>query len=70
MENAFGNRIATFLERWRIGLLALGLIIAAFSWPLSQQLHLDWQLDRMFAPDDPLVESYHRLEERFEAMKL
>ncbi len=65
MENAFGNRIATFLLQWRIALLALGVIVAIASWPLAQRLHLDWQLDRMFAPGDPLVESYHRLEERF-----
>lgn len=47
----------------------LALVIAAVlflvSWPAAQRLALDWQLDRMFPHGDPLVASYHRLEERF-----
>ena len=65
MENAFGNWIATKLDRWRTILLLIGVVIGAFSLPLSRTLRLDWQLDRMFAPGDPLVSSYHRLEDRF-----
>lgn len=65
MENAFGNWIATKLDRWRTILLLIGVVIGAFSLPLSRTLRLDWQLDRMFAPGDPLVNSYHRLEDRF-----
>ncbi len=65
MENLFGNWIATQLIRWRTILLLIGVIAGALSLPLSRTLRLDWQLDRMFAPGDPLVTSYHRLEERF-----
>ena len=65
MENVFGNWIASHLERWRWLLLAIGLVVGAVSLPLSLTLRLDWQLDRMFPPGDELVESYHRLEDRF-----
>ncbi len=47
----------------------LGLVVAAvlflISLPAAQNFSLDWQLDRMFPAGDPLVASYHRLEERF-----
>ena len=47
----------------------LGLVIAAVlflvSLPAAQNFSLDWQLDRMFPTGDPLVASYHRLEQRF-----
>lgn len=65
MENAFGNWIAAYLNRWRTFLLLIGVVVGALSLPLSRTLRLDWQLDRMFAPGDPLVSSYHRLEDRF-----
>lgn len=47
--------------------LALLLATALFfaSWPAANRFSLDWQLDRMFPAGDPLVASYHRLEERF-----
>ncbi len=65
MENVFGNWIARHLERWRWLLLLIGVVMGAASLPLSRTLRLDWQLDRMFPPGDALVESYHRLEDRF-----
>ena len=65
MENAFGNWIASYLDRWRTILLLIGVLIGMISLPLSRTLRLDWQLDRMFAPGDSLVTSYHRLEDRF-----
>jgi len=65
MDNAFGNWIATYLDRWRTILLLIGVILGTVSLPLSRTLRLDWQLDRMFAPGDSLVTSYHRLEDRF-----
>lgn len=47
----------------------LALVVAAvlflISLPAAQNFSLDWQLDRMFPAGDPLVASYHRLEERF-----
>ncbi len=65
MENAFGNWIASKLDRWRTMLLLIGIVVGAASLPLSRTLRLDWKLDRMFAPGDSLVTSYHRLEDRF-----
>ena len=65
MENSLGNWIATYLDRWRTVLLLIGVVLVAISLPLSRTLRLDWQLDRMFAPGDPLVASYHQLEDRF-----
>lgn len=47
----------------------LGLVFSALlylaSWPLAQQFSLDWKLDRMFPTGEPLMASYHRLENRF-----
>ncbi len=47
----------------------LALILAAVmflvSLPAAMRFSLDWKLDRMFPPGEPLVESYHRLEKRF-----
>ena len=47
----------------------LALLVAALlfliSLPTAQNFSLDWQLDRMFPTGDPLVASYHRLQERF-----
>ncbi len=47
----------------------LSLLVAAVlflvSLPAAQNFSLDWQLDRMFPTGDPLVASYHRLEQRF-----
>ncbi len=65
MGNVLGNWIATYLDRWRTILLLVGVVVGAASLPLSQALRLDWKLDRMFAPGDLLVTSYHRLEDRF-----
>ncbi|MCC6509090.1 MAG: MMPL family transporter, partial [Pirellulaceae bacterium] len=47
----------------------LALLVAAalflVSLPAARKFSLDWQLDRMFPAGDPLVASYHRLEQRF-----
>ncbi len=65
MDNANSERLASWLDRWNSICLVAGLVLAVVCWPLSRSLELDWQLDRMFAPGDSLVASYHRLEERF-----
>jgi uncharacterized protein len=47
-----------------LGLIA-AVALALISLPLARGLRMDWQLDRMFASGDPLVDSYHRLQARF-----
>ncbi len=60
-----GQRIAKLLEQYHRLLLALAAAIACVSLPLSRRLQLDWQVAGMFAPGDPLVASYERLQQRF-----
>lgn len=45
--------------------LAVAAVLFLISLPAAQNFSLDWQLDRMFPAGDPLVASYHRLEQRF-----
>lgn len=45
--------------------LVIAAVLFLAAWPSAQHLTFDWQLDRMFPHGDPLVASYHRLEERF-----
>ncbi len=45
--------------------LVVAAVLFAISLPAAQNFSLDWQLDRMFPAGDPLVASYHRLEQRF-----
>ncbi len=45
--------------------LVVATVLFVASLPVASQFSLDWQLDRMFPPGDPLVASYHRLQERF-----
>ena len=39
--------------------------MAIVSLPLASRLKLDWRVEQMFPPGDPLVDSYTRLQERF-----
>ncbi len=45
--------------------LVIATVLFLISLPAAQNFSLDWQLDRMFPDGDPLVASYHRLEQRF-----
>ncbi|MEX0865968.1 MAG: efflux RND transporter permease subunit [Pirellulales bacterium] len=45
--------------RWLLLAVAAGL--AAVAWPLSDQLAFDRSIEKMFAPDDPLLEPYRKL---------
>ncbi len=45
--------------------LIIATVLLLVSLPAARNFSLDWQLDRMFPAGDPLVASYHRLEERF-----
>lgn len=46
-------------------LLIVALVVAGCSLPISNRLNLDWAVEGMFPPGDPLVESYRKLQERF-----
>ncbi len=70
MANTWSASAASTLIRHRIGLLAVGLVMAAVAWPLSSQLKMDWKLERMFVSGDPLILSYQRLEQRFGANQI
>jgi uncharacterized protein len=59
------RRFADLLHRYRIPLLILAALVLVVSLPLAGRLQMDWKLERMFVPGDPLVASYHRLEDRF-----
>ncbi|MEX1224256.1 MAG: MMPL family transporter, partial [Pirellulales bacterium] len=55
------NRAFEFMIRIRWLLLAVAAGLAAVAWPLSDQLAFDRSIEKMFAPDDPLLEPYRKL---------
>lgn len=59
------ERFAKFLIDYHLVglLLAAGLVLA--SAPLSSQLALDWRIEGLFPPGDPVVAAYDRLQQRF-----
>ena len=59
--------MASFLVRWHVGLLAAALAVALIGLPVSYNLNLDWSVEGMFPRDDPTVEAYRHLQERFGA---
>lgn len=60
-----GERIAKLLVRFHGSLLIVALLVAGVSLPAARQLRLDWHVEAMFPPGDPLVASYQRLQQRF-----
>ncbi|MCC6508111.1 MAG: MMPL family transporter, partial [Pirellulaceae bacterium] len=44
--------------------------ISLLSFPLASRLKLDWRVEQMFPPGDPLVASYQRLQDRFGANQI
>ncbi len=50
--------------------LALALFISLLSFPVASRLKLDWRVEQMFPPGDPLVASYQRLQDRFGANQI
>lgn len=57
--------LAGRLVKYQAWLLGFAVAIAALSIPASRQLNLDWNVEGMFPPGDPLVEAYFKLQERF-----
>ncbi|MEM7558026.1 MAG: MMPL family transporter, partial [Planctomycetota bacterium] len=59
--------MASLLVRWHLGLLAVAIAVALIGLPVSRNLNLDWSVEGMFPQDDPTVEAYRHLQERFGA---
>lgn len=59
------NRLAQFLVQRHFAVLLCAIGIALVCFPLALQLRMDWRVERMFAEGDPLVQSYHDLQDRF-----
>ncbi|GAB5402313.1 MAG: MMPL family transporter [Aureliella sp.] len=57
--------LAKQLIRWHFALLVLAAVVAAASFSASRKLTLEWNVEGMFPPGDPLVESYYDLQQRF-----
>lgn len=57
--------IATRLIRFHGWLLGFAVVAMGLSLPMSRRLDLTWQVEGMFADDDPLVTAYRRLQSRF-----
>ena len=58
-------RLAKILIAYHQLWLLLALLLGIVSLPLASRLKLDWRVEQMFPPGDPLVASYARLQERF-----
>ncbi len=54
-----------FLFRRRWVLLILAAVLAIVSWRISLQFSYDRSIENMFADDDPILVSYHRLKRTF-----
>ncbi|MBI2824539.1 MAG: RND family transporter [Planctomycetia bacterium] len=64
-DHAASGRLGGLLVAWRWPLMVVGLAAAAISfWP-AQQLAFDRSVENMFAPDDPLLAPYHKLQRTF-----
>ena len=54
-----------FQIRYRWHLLAIALMLGPIAFLLSNQLDFNRSIESMFAEDDPVLEPYQRLKERF-----
>jgi predicted RND superfamily exporter protein len=65
MNETLTRRALEWLIRVRWGLLALALILGAVGTYVGSGLTMDRSLERMFAPDDPLLPAYQKLQKAF-----
>src|SRR5688572_17311708 len=54
-----------WLIRWRYALLAVAAVLGAGAWYAGQRLTLDRSIENMFAPDDPILVPYRRMQRTF-----
>jgi predicted RND superfamily exporter protein len=59
------RRFVRLLVAGRWPLLGVALVVAAASYWPATQVRFDYSIERMFAPDDPLLPPYERLKSRF-----
>ena len=64
-DNQHGRKCAEWLLRWRLPLLAFGLIAGAIAYPLAGRLEFDQSLQNMFAPGDPELASFEKFARTF-----
>jgi len=65
MSQAPASPFLAFLVRHRLVLLGLGLLLAATAALLGTRLQLDRSIEHMFASDDPILQPYLELQEKF-----
>ena len=65
LSATFGGRLANWLVERRWPLLLLGLILTAIAYFPAQRLAYDRSVENMFAPDDPILAPYHKLQRTF-----
>ncbi|MCC6494021.1 MAG: MMPL family transporter [Pirellulales bacterium] len=51
--------------RYRHLMLLAAIVVGVAGWGLGRDLHLDRSIENMFAPDDPILVPYHRLQRTF-----
>jgi predicted RND superfamily exporter protein len=59
------RRFVDWLIAWRYPLFALAIALAAAAYSPSRQVRFDRSIEKMFAPDDPLIPPYERLKREF-----
>lgn len=62
MQPAFTHRLLTWLIRWRWWTFGCALVLAGIGGYVGQGLKMDRSLERLFAPDDPLLPPYRQLQ--------
>ncbi|NOZ41491.1 MAG: MMPL family transporter [Planctomycetes bacterium] len=65
MPPAPASPFLAFLIRRRLVLLGLGLLLAGAAALLGTRLQLDRSIEHMFADDDPILQPYRELQEKF-----
>src|SRR5262245_38921309 len=59
------QRFVEFLIAARWPLFVVAMVLAAVAWWPAGQVQFDRSIEKMFAPDDPVLPPYQRLKERF-----
>jgi len=59
------GRLVVWLVDWRWPLMSLAILAVALAWRPAQQLAFDRSVENMFAPEDPILAPYHKLQRTF-----
>lgn len=65
MSQPPASPLLTALVRYRAALLVFGIVLAAVTALVGQQLQLDRSIEHMFADDDPILQPYRELQKNF-----